>query len=116
MALPNVNSNGSLAAQNGSGTIAPSGGTALVPNIGGRLNASFEEFFTGTAPATCSITIQGQMRGGTKDAASNTNTTVAASISYVTFAKVYSSFLITATWTGGDGTTVFNYSYQMGSS
>jgi hypothetical protein len=54
------------------------------------------------------------MHGGTKDTAANTNSTVAASIIGITFTKPYGGFLVTATWTGGDTTTMFNISWTMG--
>jgi hypothetical protein len=98
----------------GTGSITATAGTLLIPNPDGASFLSFEELFTGTQPATCSITIQGQMRAGTRDTAADTNTTVAASIRVVTFTKPYSSFFVTATWTGGDSTTVFVINWQAG--
>src|SRR5208282_1396081 len=92
----------------GSGVIAASGGTLVIQNPTGATLVTFEQLFRGTAPATCSITIQGRMAGGTADAAANTDTTVTATITAVTFTKSYGGLLVTATWTGGDGTTQFN--------
>jgi hypothetical protein len=100
--------------KSGSATIASSGGTAVIVNSTGASFLAFEELFTGTAPATCSITIAGQMRGDTVDAAQDTNTTVAASIRVVTFTKPYPAFLVTASWTGGDATTAFQINWQAG--
>jgi hypothetical protein len=98
----------------GSLVFGTSGGTGIIPNPTGALKATFEQLFTGTAPSTCSVTIQGQMAGGTKDAASNTNTTVTATVTQVTFAKNYGGFLVTPTWTGGDATTKFTINWVIG--
>ena len=89
-------------------------GTALpnVANAGGVLHASFEEIPTGS-PATVSVTVVGCMRGGTCDAASNTNTTATATIVYVTFAKAYDYFVVTPSWTGGTAVT-YTVNYRIG--
>ena len=97
-----------MPAKTDSGVITASGGTVDFPNPDGAVHASFEELQTtgADAPATVSITVAGGMRGGTFDTASDTNTSVAAgAIKYVTFAKVYGVFRVTASWTGGTANT-----------
>jgi hypothetical protein len=103
-----------LLSNSGTLTITASAGKAIIPNPTGATFLSFEEYFTGTAPSTCSITIQGGMKGGTLDTAASTNTTVAASIVVVTFTKPYGGFTVTASWTGGDSTTAFVCNWVVG--
>lgn len=91
--------------QSSSGSISVSGGTLSITNLYGAFNATFEEIPNG-APATVSITVQGCMRGQTCDSAADTNTATTASIRGVVFAKLYTSFLVTATWTGGTNVTI----------
>jgi hypothetical protein len=99
-----------------SGTLSTnvSGTALLIPNPDGATVITYEELFTGTAPATASIPIQGQMRGGTKDTAADTKATVAAEIRTVTWTKTYSGMVATPTWTGGDSTTTFVINWQAG--
>lgn len=86
-------------------TITTSGGTAQIANANGALQTSWEEI-PGGGPATVSVTIQGCMKGGTCDTAADTNTATTAVIRNVTFTKPYTSFLITASWTGGTAVTM----------
>lgn len=86
-------------------TITTSGGTAQISNANGALQTSWEEI-PGGGPATVSVTIQGCMKGGTCDTAADTNTATTAVIRNVTFTKPYTSFLITASWTGGTAVTM----------
>lgn len=91
--------------QSSSGSITVSGGTLSVTNLYGAFNATFEEIPNG-APATVSITVQGCMRGQTCDSAADTNTSTAAAIRGIAFTKLYTSFLVTASWTGGTNATI----------
>lgn len=85
--------------------ITASGGTKTIVNSVGGLIANFEEIPSGS-PATVSVTVQGCMRGGTCDAAADTNTSTSAANRGVTFTKAYNYFLITASWTGGTNPTI----------
>lgn len=87
--------------------ITSSGGTLVIPNVFGGMNAAFEELLAGS-PASSSIAIQGCMRGGTCDTAMDTNATNAAAAirSVVPTSKPYSYFLVTATWSGGTNVSV----------
>ncbi len=86
-------------------TISTSGGSVTIGNPYGGYNASFEEIPSGS-PATVSVTVKGCMRGGTCDAVVDTNTSTNAAIRFVTFAKAYTYFVVTASWTGGTNPTV----------
>ena len=85
--------------------VSTSGNTITVPNIVGAFNASFEEIPSGS-PATVSVTIQGCFRAHTCDTAADTNTSTSATIREVAFSKLYTYFLITASWTGGTSATI----------
>jgi hypothetical protein len=86
--------------------ITSSGGTLTIPNLYGGMNTSFEELITGS-PSTVSITIQGCAPGGTCDTAFSTNTSTSNSIVAQTpTTKVYTKFLVTASWTGGTSVSI----------
>ena len=79
--------------------------TLNVPNLYGATTTSWEEIPNGS-PTGVSVTIAGCMRGGTCDAAQDTNTSTSAAIRGVTFTKVYGYFHIAVTLTGGTAPTI----------
>lgn len=109
----------SAVAQNGTGSGVCSGspliaaGTCTVQNPGGVLHASFETVPSGS-PTSASLAIQGCMRGGTCDTASATVTSTTATITYVTFAKSYDSFLVTANTLSGGTNPSIAVNYRLG--
>lgn len=99
---------GTLAAQmqtTPSNVVSVSGTVFNITNYFGAFNGSFEEVPSGS-PATVSVTIQGCMKSGTCDSASDTNTSTSAAIRNVTFSKLYSYFQVTVSFTGGTNPTM----------
>jgi hypothetical protein len=84
--------------------ITVSGTSQPFPNSNGALHVSFEELIAGS-PATVSIVIQGCQVGNTCETV-DTYTTVANAIRSPSLTKVYDSFLVTASWTGGTNVAV----------
>lgn len=84
--------------------VTVSGNSVPFPNGNGSMHVSFEELIAGS-PATVSIVIQGCMTGGTCDTL-DTYTTVANAIRSPSISKVYDSFSVTASWTGGTNVKV----------
>jgi hypothetical protein len=82
-------------------TIATSGNSVTYNNIKGVLNFSIEEKFTG-APASVAVTVQGCMVGGTCQII-DSYTTNANAIRSIT--GLYTSLIVTASWTGGASPT-----------
>jgi hypothetical protein len=87
-------------------TITVSGTSQPFPNSNGSMQVSFEEKIAG-APSTISIVIQGCKLGNTCDTL-DTYTTVANAIRppSSSLTKVYDSFVVTASWTGGSNVVV----------
>jgi hypothetical protein len=84
-------------------TITTSGASIKIPNNGGLI-PSFEEVIVGS-PSTVSIAIQGCGVSGTCDGI-DSYALVANTIRSPTVSKLYSYYLITASWTGGSGVSV----------
>lgn len=84
-------------------TISTSGNTITITNNGGMV-PTFEEIVGGT-PATVSVVVQGCNKGNTCETI-DTNTTVGASIRAPVVTKAYTTYKITATWTGGTSPSV----------
>jgi hypothetical protein len=85
--------------------IAVSGSSVTIENTARSFDATFEETETG-GPATVSITVAGCMPNGSCDAVADTNTSTSTHIRAVAFTKVYHSFVVTASWTGGTSVKV----------
>lgn len=86
--------------------IAVSGTSQPFPNSNGAMQVSFEEKIAGS-PSTILIVIQGCKLGNTCDTL-DTYTTVANAIRppSSSLTKVYDSFVVTASWTGGTNVVV----------
>jgi hypothetical protein len=95
----------------GSAVAKASGDSFIIHNPRGRMYLTVEEMFSGS-PSTVSVTIQGQMPGGTNDTVLDTNSSATASLRSPSITKPYSAFLVTATWSGGSKVTAtFNWQF-----
>ena len=76
-----------------------------VSNLPLTFNATFEEVFTGS-PASVTVTIVGVNKGGTQSGTLDSNTSTSSAVRYVNSTTVvYTSYLVTASWTGGTNVT-----------
>lgn len=82
------------------GNTAAAGACVYIQNPNNFTAIGLEEIPNGGLTAA-SITVQGCYRGGTCDAASNTNTSTSNATIGISFPKVYDFFLVVGTFSGG---------------
>jgi hypothetical protein len=97
-------SGGSVATCTGTTPSAAVGACVYVPNNNSQTAATFEEIPNGS-PTSVSIAVYGCMRGGDCDSAANTNVSTSNAIIGISFTKVYDSFLVAGTFSGGTNPT-----------